>query len=124
VQANIRPPFDDFIDVKCRHFPTTCRFTCILFNGAVPLEFRCFPFLPELRLLLSYTLWRSSDISPVICEKIFTVSEMLLWLPGIVFVFIPEPLNQKFLSDLFTTFDVTVGRVSTARLLGMCGNHG
>jgi hypothetical protein len=78
----------------------TCRFTCILVNGAVSFEFRCFPFLHELRLLLSYTLWRSRDISPVICEKIFTVSEVLLWLPGIMFVLIFEPLYQKFLSYL------------------------
>jgi hypothetical protein len=97
---------------SCRHFPTTCRFTCSLFNGAVPFEFRCFLLLPELRLLLSYTLWRSSDFSPVIYEKMFTVREMLPWLPGIMFVLIPEPLDQKLLSNLFTTFYFAVTEYS------------
>jgi hypothetical protein len=32
-------------------------------------------------------------------------------------------INQRF-DDVFGRFTVTVGRVSTARLLGMCGNHG
>jgi hypothetical protein len=34
------------------------------------------------------------------------------------------PAKRVSLCDLEFTASVTVGRVSTARLLGMCGNHG
>jgi hypothetical protein len=37
---------------------------------------------------------------------------MLLRLPGIMFVLIPEPLDQKIVSGSFTTFDFAVSEYS------------
>jgi hypothetical protein len=83
-----------------RHLPTICRFTCIFLNGAVPSVFRCFPFFPEFCLSLAYTLLRVSRTNRVFIKKIRTMCEVLFRLPGIMFA----PLDQKFLSDPFTTF--------------------